>query len=141
MQLVVVVETGAGMFELDLGVEDDVVGNGVGRQQDDVARGERFARPRPQDFDSADEDFAIAPMARPATGKSRIPRIGLSSVSFAVLLSSCLAALPSSVCSAVLPSSAGLVALPSAVCLTTLVSSVGLSAVEAVLALPVLLGA
>ena len=33
VQLVVGVETGAGMFEFDLGVEDDVVGDRVGRQQ------------------------------------------------------------------------------------------------------------
>jgi len=33
MQLVVRIETGAGVLELDLGVEDDVGGDGIGRQQ------------------------------------------------------------------------------------------------------------
>jgi hypothetical protein len=37
MQFVVVVEAGAGVLEFDFGVENDIVGDGVSRQQDDAA--------------------------------------------------------------------------------------------------------
>ena len=43
VQLVVGVEAGAGVLELDLGVEDDVVGDRIGRQQHQRGHRSRFA--------------------------------------------------------------------------------------------------
>jgi hypothetical protein len=61
MQLVVVVEPGARMFELDLGVKDDVVGNGVSWQQDDAAGVERILplAAGGRILHGAEEDFAV----------------------------------------------------------------------------------
>src|SRR6266849_8903907 len=67
VQLVVVVEGGARMLELDLGVEDDVVGDLVGRQQDEAAGVETplpLATGR-RILHGAEEDLAIGADAQP----------------------------------------------------------------------------